>query len=97
MPSSLSAAEVKQSIAAARQAAGTPGGPYPSPADWRDQVIYFLLVDRFDNPHQAPVHQPFDDPNFFGLQGGSFDGVRAQLGYIKQLGAGAIWLAPVKD
>jgi glycosidase len=95
MPSSLSAAEVKQTIAAARQAAGTPGGPYPSPADWRDQVIYFLLVDRFDNPHQAPVHQPFDDPNFFGLQGGSFDGVRAQLGYIKQLGAGAIWLAPV--
>ena len=95
MPSSLSAAEVKQTIAAARQAAGTPGGPYPSPVDWRDQVIYFLLVDRFDNPHQAPVHQPFDDPNFFGFQGGNFDGVRAQLGYIKQLGAGAIWLAPV--
>ena len=95
MPSSLSAAEVKQTITAAQQAAGTPSGPYPSPADWRDQIIYFLLVDRFDNPLQAPVHQPFDDPNYFGFQGGSFDGVRAQLGYIKQLGAGAIWLAPV--
>ena len=95
MASSLSAAEVKQTITAAQQAAGTPGGPYPSPADWRDQIIYFLLVDRFDNPRQAPVHQPFDDPNYFAFQGGSFDGVRAQLGYIKELGAGAIWLAPV--
>jgi len=30
-----------------------PGGkdpiPFPSPADWRDQVIYFLMVDRFNN------------------------------------------------
>ena len=23
--------------------------PYPSPEDWRDQVIYFLMVDRFNN------------------------------------------------
>ena len=23
--------------------------PFPSPADWRDQWIYFLLVDRFDS------------------------------------------------
>ena len=95
MPSSLSAADVEHTITSARTAAGTPGGPYPSPADWRDQIIYFLLVDRFDNPRRTPVQQPFDDPNFFGFQGGSFDGVRAQLGYIKQLGAGAIWLAPV--
>jgi glycosidase len=95
MPSSLSAAEVQQTIQAAQQAAGTPGGLHPSPADWRDQIIYFLLVDRFDNPRQQPLHQPFDDPNFYSLQGGSFDGVQAQLAYIKQLGAGAIWLAPV--
>ena len=24
--------------------------PFPSPADWRDHWIYFLLVDRFNNP-----------------------------------------------
>lgn len=95
MPSSLSAGEAQQTIDAAQKAAGTQGGSYPSPADWRDQIIYFLLVDRFDNPRQAPAHQPFDDPNFGSLQGGNFDGVRAQLGYIKQLGASAIWLAPV--
>jgi glycosidase len=67
--------------------------PFPSPADWRDQWIYFLMVDRFNNPLARPV-QPFDS-NFAGFQGGKFSGVQAQLGYIKQLGAGAIWLSPV--
>jgi len=27
---------------------------FPSPADWRDHWIYFLLVDRFDNPSAPP-------------------------------------------
>ena len=32
----------------------TPSGEvFPSPQDWRDQVIYFLLVDRFNNPDIA--------------------------------------------
>lgn len=26
---------------------------YPSPADWRDEVIYFLLVDRFSDGQEA--------------------------------------------
>jgi glycosidase len=70
--------------------------PYPSPEDWRDQWIYFLMVDRFNNPNPAapPKHQPFDgEHNAF--QGGTLEGVRQQLGYIKDLGAGAIWLTPV--
>ncbi len=28
--------------------------PFPSPADWRDHWIYFLLVDRFNNPAGPP-------------------------------------------
>jgi glycosidase len=68
--------------------------PFPSPADWRDQWIYFLLVDRFNNPSALPKNTPFD--GLHGVrQGGTFDGVRAQLGYLQQLGAGAIWLSPV--
>jgi glycosidase len=68
--------------------------PFPSPADWRDQWIYFLLVDRFDNPAAPPRIPPFDAPcNLF--QGGTFDGVRRQLDYLDRLGVGAIWLSPV--
>src|SRR5208337_3243377 len=95
MFTSLFAPEVQAILDNAESAAGQPAGPFPSPADWRDQVIYFLMVDRFNNPAAAPVHQPFDDPNYGQYQGGSFAGVQQQLAYIKSLGAGAIWLSPV--
>jgi glycosidase len=65
--------------------------PFPSPEDWRDELIYFLLVDRFNNPNQAPL-QP--DP-CLPYQGGNFEGIRQQLGYLQGLGTGAIWVSPV--
>jgi glycosidase len=95
MFSSLYAKEVQSVFDTAEAAAGQKNGPFPSPADWRDQVIYFLMVDRFNNPNQKPIHQPYDDPNFGQYQGGSFDGIKQQLPYIKSLGASAIWLSPV--
>ena len=67
--------------------------PFPSPADWRDHWIYFVMVDRFNNP-DAPPRLPWDR-SADGRQGGTLEGVRQQLEYIKQLGAGAIWLTPV--
>ena len=95
MYNSLYAREVQSVFDASEAVAGQKNGPFPSPADWRDQVIYFLMVDRFNNPNQKPNHQPYDDPNFGEYQGGSFDGIKQQLPYIKSLGAGAIWLSPV--
>ena len=95
MPTSLFAPDFQAILDQAKQAAGKPTGPFPSPEDWRDTWIYFLMVDRFSNPNSGPLHQPFDDPNYFGLQGGKFSGVKQNLPYLKQLGVGAIWLAPV--
>ena len=67
--------------------------PYPSPADWRDCWIYFLMVDRFNNPASPPV---FDWNKKYGFrQGGTFEGVRQQLPYLQELGVNAIWLSPV--
>jgi len=68
--------------------------PFPSPADWRDQWIYFLMVDRFNNPAAPPKHLPYDK-DFGEFQGGTFEGVRQQLGYLRSLGVGALWLSPV--
>ena len=95
MPTSLFAPDFQAVLDQAKRAAGGDGGPFPSPADWRDLPIYFLMLDRFDNPSAPPIHAPFDDPAYSDYQGGKFSGVRNRLAYIKDLGAGAIWLSPV--
>jgi len=70
------------------------GTLFPSPEDWRDVPIYFLMLDRFNHPATPPNNLPFDAP-YSGFQGGTYQGVTAQLDYIKNLGFGAIWLSPV--
>jgi glycosidase len=68
--------------------------PFPSPEDWRDVWIYFLMIDRFNRSDgKPPKSMPYDKP-FGEFQGGTFNGVRERLKYIKDLGAGAIWLSP---
>src|SRR5262245_184161 len=67
---------------------------FPSPADWRDRWIYFLLVDRFNRPTAPPAAAPWDGAHDL-FQGGTLEGVRQQLAYLADLGVGAIWLSPV--
>jgi hypothetical protein len=92
MPTSLFSPDFQAVLDRAEQ--GAVPVPFASPADWRDSWIYFLMADRFNNPSAPINHQPFDDPNFSGFQGGKFSGIHAQLPYIKNLGAGAIWISP---
>lgn len=68
--------------------------PFPSPADWRDVWIYFLLVDRFAHPLDPPRLQPWDNAHG-SFQGGNLPGVQAHLDDLADLGVGAIWLSPV--
>ena len=63
-----------------------------SPEDWRDIWIYFLLVDRFNNPEKSPSPDEFPCNVY---QSGTFEGIVQQLPYLKKLGVGAIWLSPV--
>jgi glycosidase len=67
--------------------------PFPSPEDWRDHWIYFLMVDRFNNPQKDPNYD-WNDLDCDKFQGGTFNGITEQLDYIKSLGAGAIWITP---
>jgi glycosidase len=81
----------------------TVSGPvYPSPTDWRDQFIYFLLVDRFNDGN--PSTPPFDGIKKEGwhensggvaFQGGTLRGITDKLDYIRGLGVTTLWLSPV--
>ncbi len=78
------------------------GRVFPSPRDWRDQFIYFLLVDRFDNNQEGiPAYDPLiaprgRDPSEGRIfQGGNLKGIMRRLEYIKNLGCTALWLSPV--
>jgi glycosidase len=83
---------IQQTIAAAR-AAALAGRAHASPADWRDVWIYFVFIDRFNNPDASPAGTW--DRFFSRRQGGTFTGVTAKLDYLRELGCGAIWLSPV--
>ena len=82
-------------VKAQMRPAAAPAGaqPFPSPVDWRDIWIYMIMTDRFNNPQQAPASAW--DHRFGHFQGGTFEGVRQQLDYLRDLGVGAIWLTPV--
>ena len=67
--------------------------PFPSPGDWRDCWMYFLMLDRFANP-SAPPRGVWNQV-FSHRQGGTFKGVQVQLGYLADLGVKALWLSPV--
>lgn len=69
-----------------------------------DEVVYFLLPDRFANGDPANdrgglsgdrLATGYDptDPGFF--HGGDLAGITERLDYIQGLGATAIWLAPI--
>lgn len=79
----------------------TPYKPvFPSPADWRDQVIYELMIDRFDDNQEHPAFDPnakrsgHDQKEGARFQGGNLKGIIKRLDYIQCLGATAVWMTP---
>jgi alpha-amylase len=59
-----------------------------------DDVIYFVLTDRFCNGDPSN-DQPADINNPQAFHGGDFAGLRKKIPYFKKLGVTAIWLTPV--
>ena len=68
-----------------------------------DEVIYFLLPDRFANGDPANdrgglegdrLHTGYDptDPGFY--HGGDLDGLTERIDYLQGLGVTALWIAP---
>lgn len=70
----------------------------------QDEVVYFLLPDRFANGDPSndrgglkggPLQTGFDPTRMGFYQGGDLKGVLQRLDYIQGLGATAIWLGPI--
>lgn len=61
--------------------------------DWRDQVIYQILVDRFDD---GDPNNDFNvAPSVPGrYHGGDWQGVIDHLDYLQDLGVTALWISP---
>jgi len=76
------------------------------PADWRDEVIYFIMTDRFfdgdmDNNEtklrlddNTPLH---DKNNIKRYHGGDLKGIADKADYLRKLGATAIWITPIVE
>jgi len=70
--------------------------------EWREEFIYFLMVDRFhDSSKRHPLNYSYRHPGFGDSHqllkscGGTLRGIIDNLDYIKHLGGTAIWLSPV--
>jgi glycosidase len=68
-----------------------------SSPDWRDQVIYFVLTDRFadgdaSNNDQGAGEFAAGKPEAYN--GGDLRGLEQHLDYIRGLGATAVWVTP---
>jgi glycosidase len=70
----------------------------------QDEVIYFLLTDRFENGDPSNdrggssggrLVTGFDPTDAGFYHGGDLKGLISKLDYIQSLGATAIWLAPI--
>ncbi len=81
--------------------------PAPQPATDRvpeDEIIYFLLPDRFENGNPdndrggiegGRLDHGFDPEDTGFYHGGDLQGLIDRLDYIQGLGATAVWLSPI--
>ncbi|WP_397597044.1 alpha-amylase family glycosyl hydrolase [Silanimonas sp.] len=80
-------------------AADAPAAPTPASqaVDWRDQVLYFAMIDRFadgdpaNNDQNAGVFDPADGSKY---SGGDLRGITQRLDYIEGLGVTGLWITP---
>jgi alpha-amylase len=78
---------------------GPPPDAKPAPlathvADWRDEVLYQVLVDRFAD---GDVNNDFrvETGHLARYQGGDWRGLMDHLDYLEELGVTALWISPV--
>src|SRR5438552_17300772 len=70
--------------------------------EWREELIYFLMVDRFhDNLDRKPVQNEQRSAGSGSRDqlrrfcGGTLKGIMKNLDYINDLGCTSLWLSPI--
>ncbi|MBN1766254.1 MAG: hypothetical protein JW860_13420 [Sedimentisphaerales bacterium] len=87
------------------------GNIQASPSDWRNEILYFLLPDRFSDGREQEQARPLYDKNNYTnhatpdkaqwmtagkiFQGGTIKGIQSKLDYLKGLGVTTLWVGPV--
>ncbi len=81
-----------------------------SPEAWEEQILYFLVVDRFADGEDYPLYNSEEDYEnaleteekekrwleaSYSWNGGNFKGLIKKLDYLKELGVTAIWVSPI--
>ena len=64
---------------------------------WEEQVVYFVMTDRFANGDTSNDNQnrsEFDPTDGDKYSGGDLKGIIDRLDYIQGLGATAVWITP---
>lgn len=70
--------------------------------DWDEEIIYFMLTDRFadgdptnNNPYGLDYESADNQRGVY--QGGDFKGVTDNLDYLDDLGISTIWITPIVE
>ena len=64
--------------------------------DWRDEILYQLMVDRFANGSPGNDFRVNPDPlTLTAYKGGDWLGMIQQLDYLEELGVTAVWISPI--
>jgi len=73
-------------------------------ADFRREVVYQIITDRFfdgsganNNPSQSPGLYDSTRTNWRAFWGGDFEGIRQKMSYLAGMGVTAIWISPPHD
>lgn len=62
--------------------------------DWRDEVIYQVLIDRFHDADDGNNYL-LDRENMARYHGGDWRGLEVKLDYLEELGVTTLWISPV--
>ncbi|MFU8804676.1 MAG: alpha-amylase family glycosyl hydrolase, partial [Bradymonadaceae bacterium] len=61
--------------------------------DWRDEIMYQILVDRFENGDKNNDYR-VDTSSLTAWHGGDWQGIVDRLDYLEELGVTALWISP---